>query len=76
MSWRIQKHLCLLCGEMLVWLSSRAYLVQGALCLLAKLKHWRVACNDTPKLEEEEPGTAPLKLTAHSRLLYWGKSRG
>lgn len=61
---------------MLVWLSSRADLVQGALCLQAKLKHWRAACNDTPRLEEEEPGTVPLKLTAHSPLLYWGKSGG
>ena len=55
---------------MLVWLSSRADLVQGALCLQAKLKHWRVACNVTSRLEEEEPGTAPLKLTAHLPLLY------
>ena len=61
---------------MLVWLISRADLVQRALCLPAKLKHWRVACNDTPRLEEEEPGTVALKLTAHSPLLYWGKSRG
>ena len=60
---------------MLVWLSSRADLVWGALCLQAKLKHWRVACNDTSRLEEEEPGTAPLKRTAHLPLLYWGKSR-
>lgn len=46
-----------------------------ALCLQAKLKHWRVACNDTPRLEEEEPKTVPLSLTAHSALLYQGKSR-